>query len=218
MKVAALYDVHGMVWALEDVPRELDADTIVFGGDVVAGPAPRETLALARSLDAVWIRGNAERDPQGWVAERLTPEEVEWLRALPLTATIDGVLYCHATPTDDLPVTTIFTPDDVLRESFAGVGGTVVIGHTHHQFERRVGDLRVVNAGSVGMPYESRVAAFWLEVTDGEPRFRSTDVDAERLADGILASGWPDAEEFVAENVRAAVDRDEAARYFESQR
>lgn len=218
MKVAALYDVHGMVWALEDVPRELDADTIVFGGDVVAGPAPRETLALARSLDAVWIRGNAERDPQGWVAERLTPEEVEWLRALPLTATIDGVLYCHATPTDDLPITTIFTPDDVLRESFAGVSGTVVIGHTHHQFERRVGDLRVVNAGSVGMPYESRVAAFWLEVTDGEPRFRSTDVDAERLADGILASGWPDAEEFVAENVRAAVDRDEAARYFESQR
>jgi diadenosine tetraphosphatase ApaH/serine/threonine PP2A family protein phosphatase len=218
MKVAALYDVHGMVWALEDVLLEVDADTILFGGDVVAGPAPCETLELARSLEATWIRGNAERDPQGWVTERLTPDDAEWLRALPLTATIDGVLYCHATPTDDLPITTVFTPDDAIRESFAGVTGTVVIGHTHHQFERRVGNLRVVNAGSVGMPYESRVAAFWLEVTDGEPAFRSTELDVERLVDGILASGWPEAEEFVAENVRVAVDRNEAARQFESQR
>src|ERR1700730_1351231 len=28
-----------------------------------------------------------------------------------------------------------------------------VCGHTHMQFDRRIGDVRVVNAGSVGMPY-----------------------------------------------------------------
>jgi predicted phosphodiesterase len=218
MRVAALYDVHGMVWALEAVLRDVDADVILFGGDIAAGPAPHETLELVRSLGAVCIRGNAERAPEGWVAERLTDEEIAWGQALPLTAELDGVLYCHATPTDDLPITTIFTPDDAVRKSFAGIHGTVVIGHTHHQFDRRVGDLRVVNAGSIGMPYESRVAAFWLEVVDGEPRFRSTDVDVDELAAGILASGWPEAQEFVAENVRTAVDRDEAARYFENRR
>ena len=93
-----------------------------------------------------------------------------------------------------------------------------MIGHTHHQFDRTVGDLRVANAGSVGMPYESRVAAFWLLVTDGEPEFRSTEVDLDALAAGILASGWPKAEEFVAENVRVAIDRDVAVQYFESRR
>jgi predicted phosphodiesterase len=29
----------------------------------------------------------------------------------------------------------------------------VVCGHTHMQFDRWVGDARVVNAGSVGMPF-----------------------------------------------------------------
>ena len=63
MHVAALYDVHGMPWALEAVLAELDTDAIVFGGDLVWGPYPRETLALIRSLDAQVVRGNADRDP-----------------------------------------------------------------------------------------------------------------------------------------------------------
>ena len=33
MRVAALYDVHAMPWALEAVLAEVDADAIVFGGD-----------------------------------------------------------------------------------------------------------------------------------------------------------------------------------------
>ena len=62
MKVAALYDVHGNVHALEAVVAELgDADVVLFGGDLVSGPLPRETLELARSLDnAQFILGNAD--------------------------------------------------------------------------------------------------------------------------------------------------------------
>jgi hypothetical protein len=115
-----------------------------------------------------------------------------------------------------MPISTAITPDDALAETFAGCTGTIVIGHTHHQFDRRVDALRVVNAGSIGMPYEGRVAAFWTLVVDGEPEFRSTEVDIDEIADGVLASGWPGAEEFVAENVRVAIDRGEAMRYFES--
>ena len=61
-----------------------------------------------------------------------------------------------------------------------------------------------------GMPYEGEVAAFWLIVDDGEPSFRKTPFDVERAAAEIRASGWPQAEEFVAENVLAAVTREEA--------
>lgn len=216
MKVAALYDVHAMPWALEAVLAEVDADAIVFGGDLVGGPCPRETLGLARSTGATFVRGNAERDLASWDRGLFGQAEVDWLAALPMTAELDGVLYCHATPADDLPVTTAITPDAVLAASFPDIDGTVVIGHTHHQFDRRVGDVRVVNAGSVGMPYESDVAAFWLLVTDGEPSFRRTPIDVERAVTEIVASGWPEGAAFVAENLRAAPDRDEAIRYFES--
>ena len=204
MRVAALYDVHAMPWALEAVLAEVDADAIVFGGDFVGGPCVDETLALIDSLDATLIRGNAEDgDPR--------------TASLPLTVELDGVTYCHATPTANTPLTTVFTPDDDLRALF-GDSGTFVIGHTHHQFDRRVGDLRVVNAGSVGMAYESDVAAFWALVDDGEPQFRRTPFDIERAVAGIRASGWQGCEEFIAENLLVAADRDEAARHFESQR
>jgi putative phosphoesterase len=221
VKIAALYDVHAMPWALEAVLAEVAderVDAIVFGGDFLGGPCPRETIELVRSLDAICIRGNAERGLHGRDADLIGPAHAEWARSLPMTAELDGVLYCHATPADDELMTTAITPDDEIARLFAGADGTVVIGHTHHQFDRQVGDLRVVNAGSVGMAYEGRVAAFWLLVDDGEPQFRSTGLDIEELAAGILASDWPQAEEFVAENVRVAVDRDEAIRHFERMR
>jgi putative phosphoesterase len=206
MKVAALYDVHAMPWALEAVLAEVEADTIVFGGDFVGGPCPEETLQLIETLDnAVLIRGNVENDG---------PNADE----LPLSLELDGVLYCHATPTDNLPATTAITPDEDVRAMFAGVTGTVVIGHTHHQFDRRIGDLRVVNAGSVGMAYESEVAAFWTMIEDGEPSFRKTPFDVDRAVRAVRASGWPDGEEFIAENLLVAVDRDEAIAVLEARR
>jgi len=66
VRIAALYDVHGNLPALEAVLAEGAAssvDRIVVGGDVVAGPMPREVLSLIRNLgdDTVWVRGNGER-------------------------------------------------------------------------------------------------------------------------------------------------------------
>src|SRR6266704_2870704 len=136
MRVAALYDVHAMPWALEAVLAAVDADTIVFGGDFLGGPCPRETLELVRSVDATLIRGNVEREVGEWDKSLLEPRDVEWLSALQMTAELDGVLYCHATPTSDLPATTAVTADDVIARMFEGVTGLVVIGHTHHQFDR----------------------------------------------------------------------------------
>ncbi len=206
-RVAALYDIHGMPWALEAVLADAQprADAIVVGGDVLGGPCDDETVAIVRGLGASVIRGNAEEgDP--------------WGGTLPLTAEIDGVLYCHATPSDTLPLTTAITPADDVRKLFAGTTGTVVIGHTHHQFDRDLGDLRVVNAGSVGMAYEGDVAAYWALVDDGEPRLERTEFDVDRAIAGIRASGWPNGEAFIAEHLLAAVPREEAIAHFERRR
>jgi len=99
-----------------------------------------------------------------------------------------------------------------------GERGTFVIGHTHHQFDRRVGELRIVNAGSVGMAYEGEVAAFWTLVVDGEPQFRKTGFDVARAVRELRASAWPAAPTFVNENLLQAVTRDEAIAEFEAQR
>ena len=210
MKVAALYDIHGMPWALDAVLAEVDAGAIVVGGDFLGGPYPQETLATIRGLGATVVRGNAEDgQPRGFDAEVVSADDLAWAGSLPLTAELDRVLYCHATPTSNLPATTAVTPDQVISEVFAGSTGTVVIGHTHHQFDRRIGELRLINAGSVGMPYEGDVAAFWTIMEDGEPRFMRTAFDIERAVSAVRASRWPMAEEFVAENLLQAVSREE---------
>src|SRR5215218_5511886 len=66
-RVAAIYDVHGNLPALEAVLADLQSinpDLIVVGGDVVAGPMPAEVLdplaALSESICVV--RGDADRE------------------------------------------------------------------------------------------------------------------------------------------------------------
>ena len=177
--VAALYDIHGNLPALEAVLAELPDDaTIVVGGDICAGgEQPSETLTRLRDLGdrVAWVRGNSDRElypgeeglaPQEVVDEarsRLSEEEIEFLHGLPPTQQIGDVLYCHASPRNDVDIFTERTPEERLAVLFEGLEvGTVVCGHTHTQYERTVAGVRVVNAGSVGMPYEDEPGAYWL--------------------------------------------------------
>jgi predicted phosphodiesterase len=213
MRVAALYDVHGMRTALEAVLADLgDADAIVSGGDVFQGPQPRETLELIRSVDAHHVRGNCDREPNEWTLANLDADAVEWARSWRVAVELDGVLYCHATPQSDMPILTEASPQERFDEALDGVDASLVVaGHTHMQFTRG----RFVNAGSVGMPYEGEVAAFWALVGD-DVEFRKTPFDVERAIAEIRASGWPEAEEFIAENLLASPSRAETIAYFES--
>ena len=97
----------------------------------------------------------------------------------------------------------MLSPDERFEAALEGVEARLVVaGHTHMQFKRG----RWVNAGSIGMPYEDDVAAFWALVSD-DVEFRRTPFDVERVASEILASGWPEAESFVAENIRTLLLR-----------
>jgi putative phosphoesterase len=179
LSVATLYDVHGNLRALEAVLAEIPDDaTIVVGGDVAAGgERPSETLERLRALGdhVVWIRGNADRElhpdeeglaPADFLAvarAALTDEQIEFLHDLPATAQIDNVLYVHASPRNDLDIFTELTPEDRIAFLFADVDADVVVcGHTHMQFDRTIAGKRVLNSGSVGMPYEDEPGAYWL--------------------------------------------------------
>ena len=179
MAVAALYDIHGNLAALDAVLAEIPGDvTILVGGDICAGgEQPSEVLTRLRGLGdrVVWLRGNADRElhpeetglaPPEFLEQarsQLSEEEIGFLHELPETQIIDGVLYCHASPRNDLDIFTERTPEERIAFLFDGLDvSTVVCGHTHTQFERTVGGVRVVNAGSVGAPYEDQPGAYWL--------------------------------------------------------
>ncbi len=123
----------------------------------------------------VWLRGNADRElhpdeeglaPPAFLEQaraKLSEEEIEFLHELPETQVVAGVLFCHASPRNDLDIFTERTPEERIAVLFAGLDvSTVVCGHTHTQYERTVGGVRVVNAGSVGAPYEDEPGAYWL--------------------------------------------------------
>ena len=223
-RVAALYDIHGNLPALEAVLRDVrDAgvDRIVIGGDVLPGPMPRECLTHLLDLDLPiqFIQGNGDREviaPTGavpevyresmrWNAAQLSPAEIQILASWPLTCrtTVDGlgdVLFCHATPRNDTEIFTRQTPDEPLLPIFGTLGVPLAVcGHTHMQFDRTIGTVRVVNAGSVGMPF-GEPGAYWL-LLGPDVQLRRTSYDLEQAAERIRATAYPKADEFAARNV-----------------
>ena len=228
MRVAALYDIHGNVPALEAVLEEVRAlrvDHVVVGGDVVPGPMPRETfdVLLKVEIPTSFIFGNGEvavldvlagrtpaRVPEAyrpiiqWNAEQLATEHEVAMKSWPMTLAMDiggvgRVLFCHATPRNENEIFLPTTAEEKLRPVFAGREGVVVCGHTHMQFDRMIGSCRVVNAGSVGMPFAA-AGAYWLLMGPGI-ELRRTEYDLERAAERIRRSGYPQAEEFASNNV-----------------
>jgi putative phosphoesterase len=238
VRVVALYDIHANLPALRAVLPEAIAaepDVVVIGGDVLPGPQPAETLAALLALDMPlrWVRGNGDRetvdafdgrdiregpvaDGTRWTARQLSREHRDLLAGFEETVTLDDVLFCHGSPRSDEEIITRVTPEGRLRDVLDGVDARLVVcGHTHQQFDRRVGARRVVNAGSVGMPYEGEAAAFWL-LLDGEVHLRRTAYDIEAAAAEMRATGFPDIDEMMLrESLLEPTDSGEVARYFE---
>ncbi|WP_243014567.1 metallophosphoesterase family protein, partial [Brevibacillus borstelensis] len=108
------------------------------------------------------------------------------------------------------------TQQERLDAIFQGVEqGTVVCGHTHIQFELLAGKTRVINAGSVGMPYADQPGAYWLLLGPNGCEFRRTAYDVEAAASEIRRSDDPQAHEFAEENVVQVPTAAQAMEVFE---
>jgi predicted phosphodiesterase len=247
MRVAALYDIHANLPALEAVledVRQAGADQVVVGGDVLPGPMPRDALAMLLALDmpVQFIHGNGElavlaqigaTDPGAvrywgttsgaplptplqevlrWTARQLHPEDERALRRWPRTLClaiggVGDVLFCHGTPRSETEVFTRATPEIQLLPVFADLAAPLVVcGHTHMQFDRRIGATRVVNAGSVGMPF-GEPGAYWLMLGPGV-ELRRTDYDLTETAERVRATGYPLASDLARDLVSPPSERD----------
>lgn len=230
MRIAALYDIHGNLPALEAVLQEiesLEVDQILIGGDVVLGPMSRECLdrLFAIKIPIQFILGNCEvsvltqleHQPLGklpervledirWTAKQMEPKHHKimenWQKNMLLEIEgLGGILFCHATPRNETEIFTQQTSEEKLLPIFEKLNVKMVIcGHTHMQFDRMIGTVRVVNAGSVGMSF-GQAGAFWLLLDSQGIELRKTTYDLEEASKRILKTDYPFAEDFATNNV-----------------
>jgi putative phosphoesterase len=220
VRVAVIYDVHANLPALEAVLAEIRrqrVDHLVVGGDVLPGPMPSETLdtLFGLALPVTFIHGNGDRvvlqclggseieevpdqfrDAIRWTARQLRPEHQEAVRSWPPicrmeVSRVGEVLFCHATPRNDSEIFTRATSEDRLAPIFEEVQADIVVcGHTHVQFDRNVGGVRIVNAGSVGQPFQQPPGAYWL-LLGPDIELRHTPYDVQAAAERLRRTGYP---------------------------
>lgn len=232
MRLALFGDIHDNLPALEAALADMDAhspNARICLGDVTAGGAwPRECLQLVATPGCPVVRGNADREaleaPQPlkvrglpdeqeihdigqWGAAQLTGTERDILRSFAPTVALDDLLCFHGSPAKDDEVLDTATPLALLEELRTAHGQHAVWigGHTHQPLLRSLDRWRLLNPGSVGLPFQKRGGKYvnlaYAEYLlldrarqDWNVTFRRVPYDLVALKQGILASGMPHAQ------------------------
>ena len=217
MRIAVFSDVHGNLVALDAALADASGvDAHWFLGDLVAhGPRPAACVRRVRELPGlVAVRGNTDRytlhEPPlaeavpsfDWTRSALSPEDLAWLGSLPVEARPrDGVLLVHASPgRDDGPGLDPHDGDDasIARGFTADAADLILVGHTHHPEERRLGGARVVNPGSVSLPRTSDALTRYAVLTSTDDvwsvEHRVVPYDRDAVLADLAASDHPSAE------------------------
>ncbi len=223
-RIALLADVHGNTAALDAVLAEIrrsDIDAVAFLGCLTWGPDPIGVLDLAAAsgLPTFYLRGNGERAVlelaagdraaesarDDWMVQAHGPAGLAAVAGFPVALTVTvgqgpDALLCHGSPRSDVELLTPQTPVDRLAAACAGTTAEVVVhGHTHLQYQRRVGDRTIAGCGSVGLPYtDDGTAALWTVLDGDGPQSRRTAYDVERAITAIMTSGYPAAANYCA--------------------
>ncbi|MDC7123936.1 MAG: metallophosphoesterase family protein [Spirochaetales bacterium] len=228
-KIAAIYDLHANYAAIEAVLKEIEhigVDLLLIGGDVISGPLPNESLDLLKrsGLPSEYILGNAESDVLNnlsgqkinglsaradeeaiWLTNVLSKENIEcisnWQQRVSVESCNMGqILFCHGSPRSNQEVFTPSTTNTRLTEIFKNTAESIVVcGHTHMQFELKLDNLQIVNAGSVGMPF-GEMDACWLLI-DEKFNFMHTKYDVNKASYLVKNSDYPYAESFIENNI-----------------
>lgn len=240
--VAALYDIHGNLPALDAVLGELRADppdAVVIGGDIAAGPQPVEVLVRLRSLPwAVhYLRGNADRfvvmgydgtipehllgEPlyraDAWTATLLERADRDWLDTLPplIRLDVDGlgeVLFCHATPGSDEERVSIFATDERLAGILDQDSAPVVVAGHTHRQFERAVDGRRWVNAGSVGRPYEHEPGAYWARLGPGVELRRTEYDVDAAVATFRAAGYP-----LADSVLAPVDADAVARKYEAQ-
>ncbi len=185
----------------------------------IHGNCEREMVAAFDGNMPDYLKSEDVRATTMWTARQFERRHRDFMAGLPekISFRVDGVgevLFCHGSPRSDMEMLTVATPEEQLRKILSGVKEDVVVcGHTHMQFDRVCDGKRVVNAGSVGMPYGDP-GAYWL-LLGPAVSLRKTTYDREAAAALVRKTGYPMAQDFADNNILKPESAQEAIEYFE---
>lgn len=213
MKVGILGDIHGNHFALKSVlqsAKRLRVERLVITGDLVGYYFwPNEVLGLLEGWEKDIVRGNHE---DMLITARSKPETIEKVTkrygsglevALnelslgqldmlctlphPLKLNLEGykILLAHGAPWDNDCYVYPDAAQDILKRCAVDKVDLVVMGHTHYPMMKLVGNVHIVNPGSVGQPRNRKHGAQWalLDTQKNEVTLRSESYDVSVLLD-----------------------------------
>lgn len=245
MRIGILGDVHSNIEALEAVLSSFVRDKVerVYAvGDLVGyGADPSAVLARIRSENIRSVLGNHDAAVVGelvdlayfnvfarsaalWTRKVLQPDELQYLRTLPLTLTEPEFMIVHGSLDRPEEFNYIQTVRDAERSLTHQTSALCFVGHSHipigflskredptrieYTFDMTIDfagfDHALMNVGSVGQPRDEdpRAVAAVFDTDQRRVTLQRIPYDVDRAAGKILAAGLP---RVLAERLRFGV-------------
>jgi protein phosphatase len=217
MRYLILTDIHANIDALDAIDESYDR-LLVLGDLVDYGAAPEETVRWIKERNPIAVSGNHDdamatgadcrSSPISYALSVATREYFRPLMTVEALRYLDELTQQQSIPANGATFHLVHaTPSDPLYEYLAGdadesawrtaVGSLaereewLFVGHTHRPFVRRIGQLTVVNPGSLGMPIDGDPRACYAVWEDGEVRMQRVKYDVERAVKRLSDSGLP---------------------------
>jgi putative phosphoesterase len=214
MKIGLFSDVHGNGLGLDAVLAELEeaqVDRLVCLGDLVeGGPQPAYCLRRVHELGCAVVLGNTDHwllhhrfdgddDPRSrfgaWALAQLDEDDRELVRGFPPTHELDlgggrRLLCVHGTPSSFLEKIDPDASEGELR-ALLGDASALAAGHSHVQWQRRLGDRVVLNPGRVGGPLGGRKLPSLRSDFDGTADYALLTSDGDGLTVELRRVEYP---------------------------
>lgn len=230
MKLAFISDIHGNANALDSVLADIrgrNVDKIYVLGDICfRGPEPQRSLELVQSLNAGVIKGNADEwlirginegevptnalemmnKEREWICSRLHPASIDFLNSLPTELKLEFDVFkihaYHATPKSLFEV--IFpheSEENLITKMMVDEADLYIYAHIHKPYIRFINGKCIINAGSVGLPFDGLNKASYalIELDEGEIQTSIVRVeyDVNQTINQFIGSDYPNKEKMI---------------------
>lgn len=230
MKYGIISDIHANLEALTSVLEDARAQGVkrfICLGDVVGYNAnPGECIEIIRNLGCQVVMGNHDaytvadeipsvvngraRTSIEWTRENITPEQNEWLAALPMSRKIGGFEIVHASMNDPEEWNYVVNGIDAILHFYHQKSPLCFFGHTHSPMFFTSEDRKTnrgedhidlsdecsyfINVGSVGQPRgDDKRAQYCIYDTKAKTvDLRRVDYDVATTCRKIREAGLPE--------------------------